>query len=169
MIELIAILMLSQPAAKPDACALVTNEDVRRVLDADVTQRQPASAEARGLLLFQCYVGTGTPRSVSVAVAGPTKGPKGTVTPRTFWREQFHADAAEQREEKAKKEEETGARPVSGIGDEAYWSGTRVTGALYVLRGDTFIRISVGGLADEQQRIEKSKALASAVLQHLGR
>jgi len=30
----------------------------------------------------------------------------------------------------------------------------------YVLRGNTFLRISVGGIRDEAERIEKSQALA---------
>jgi hypothetical protein len=56
---------------------------------------------------------------------------------------------------------------VKGVGDEAFWSGTRVAGALYVLRGNTFIRVSVGGIADERERIDKSRQIAIAALARL--
>jgi len=42
-----------------------------------------------------------------------------------------------------------------------------MTGALYVLKGDTFLRISVGGVREESARIGKSVALARLVLKRL--
>jgi hypothetical protein len=39
--------------------------------------------------------------------------------------------------------------------------------ALYVLQADNFVRISVGGVREESVRIEKSKALARAVVKRL--
>jgi hypothetical protein len=141
-----------------------------------VKQRQPGTQQAHGLLLSQCYVGTGTPRSVSIAVAGNTTSGGRTITPRAFWRDQFHdrdASVAERERDrpdtdrkaaKREPESETAARRIGGVGDEAFWSGTRIAGALYVLRGDTFVRVSVGGIADEKERIEKSRQLAVAAL-----
>jgi len=38
---------------------------------------------------------------------------------------------------------------------------------LYVLQGDKFLRISIGGIRQEPERIEKSKALARAALKRL--
>jgi hypothetical protein len=58
-------------------------------------------------------------------------------------------------------------RPIGGLGEEAYWIGNPVAGALYVLQGGVFLRISVGGVREESARIEKSKALARAVVKHL--
>jgi hypothetical protein len=165
--------MLAPAAKKPDACALLSDADVRAVLGVAVKGRQPASHEARGLLLSQCYLGTGTSRSVSIAVAGNTRIGSTTVTPRAFWREQFHrVDEHERREmrerdETREPERESEARPIRGIGDEAYWSGTRLAGALYVLRGNTFIRVSVGGIQSEQERIDKSRQLAASALSRL--
>jgi len=40
-------------------------------------------------------------------------------------------------------------------------------GALYILKDDTFIRISVGGPDKEETKIDKSKALAEKALRHL--
>jgi len=162
----------SQPPAakKPDACALLADADVRTVLGLTVKERQPGTQQARGLLLSQCYLGTGTSRSVSIAVAGNTRSGGKTVTPRAFWRDQFHdrdERASERKGEKREQEGETEARPIRGVGDEAFWSGTRVAGALYVLRGNTFIRVSVGGISDEKERIEKSRQLAVTALARL--
>jgi hypothetical protein len=53
------------------------------------------------------------------------------------------------------------------VGEEAYWVGGPVVGALYILRGDTFLRISVGGVREESRRIEKSIALARAALKRM--
>ena len=168
------------PAAKkPDACALLADADVRTVLGVTVKERRPGTQQARGLLLSQCYLGTGMARSVSIAVAGNTKSGRKTVTPRAFWHDQFHgpdehgADRKGEKREAARQadtrdqEGETKARPIGGVGDEAFWSGTRVAGALYVLRGNTFIRVSVGGIGDEQERIEKSRRLALIALARL--
>jgi hypothetical protein len=145
----------------------------------DGEEHQPGTDHERGLLLSQCYLNTGTSRSVSIAVAGNAQSGGETITPRAFWRDQFHARdehaskrTGEQREaarkgEKREQEGETEARPIAGVGDEAFWSGTRVAGALYVLRGNTFIRVSVGGVSDEKERVEKSRQLAVTALARL--
>ena len=145
MLMLMALMLMQPPAAKAgavNACGLIGNEDVRHVLGVEVKARQPVAQEVRGLL-SQCYLETGTPRSISIAVMKDTKEAKDT------------------------KEREPDARPIGGIGDEAYWSGNRVTGALYVRRGDRLIRVSVGGIPTEAERIEKSRQLAEAALRRL--
>jgi hypothetical protein len=149
---------------------LLADADVRAVLGVTVKERQPGAQQAHGLLLSQCYLGTGTPRSVSIAVAGNTRSGSKTLTPRAFWRDQFHGrdeHASERKGEKREQEGETEARAIRRVGDEAFWSGTRVAGALYVLRGNTFIRVSVGGISDEKERIEKSRQLALIALTRL--
>jgi hypothetical protein len=74
--------------------------------------------------------------------------------------------------DKAKGREEEGeeaVRPqkIAGVGDEAYWTGNRVGGALYALKGNTYIRVSVGGPGDQATKIKKTKALAQIILKHL--
>jgi len=45
--------------------------------------------------------------------------------------------------------------------------GNPISGALYVLKGDAFLRISVGGEKDESVRIKKTRTLVQKVLEHL--
>jgi hypothetical protein len=65
--------------------------------------------------------------------------------------------------------DEAGRRPqpISALGEEAYWVGNPISGALYVLQGELFLRISVGGIPNESIRIAKSKSLATAILRRL--
>src|SRR6266404_3175025 len=49
------------------------------------------------------------------------------------------------------------AQPISALGEEAFWVGGPISGALYVLQGELFLRISVGGIPNESIRIAKSK------------
>ena len=69
--------------------------------------------------------------------------------------------------EEREAEGDSKPRAIGGVGEEVYWAGNQIAGALYVLRGNTFLRISVGGIRDERERIEKSKALALAVLKRM--
>jgi hypothetical protein len=53
-------------------------------------------------------------------------------------------------------------RRIADLGDEAFWTST-----LYVLKGDQYFRLSVGGADDEETKIRKSSDLARLVLQRL--
>ena len=163
---------VTQPSVskEPDACSLVSDADVRTSLGVTVKERRPGTQQAQGLLLSQCYLGTGTARSVSIAIAGSTRSGGKIVTPRAIWHDQFHRRDKRDPELQPGDREQEGeskARPITGVGDEAFWSGTRVAGALYVLRGNTFIRLSVGGISDEKERIEKTRQLAVTALTRL--
>src|SRR5262249_23577202 len=114
-------------------------------------------------------------KSVTLTLATPNSGKPAGV--RKFWQQQFHGSRQEEGEQargqvaserEAEREEELQkARTINGNGDEAYWVGNPVAGALYVLRGNAFLRVSVGGVREESARIEKSKALAQAALKRL--
>ena len=81
----------------------------------------------------------------------------------------------EEREESGEREPEHGEaeepkRPpkrVRGVGDEAFWVGNRLAGSLYVRKGSAVLRVSVGGAGTEEEKIEKSKALAKRALKRL--
>ncbi len=160
--------------AKPDACAVLTSADVQKVQGDPVQETKPSTQPAGGLVMSQCLFRAANPsKSVSVAIALP-----GSTSPRAFWQKQFPSakpssqekaekkQAAESKEEE-KEEESTRPRSIAGIGEQAYWVGSPMVGALYVLKGNTFLRISVGGVRKEAARIEKSIALARLALKHL--
>jgi hypothetical protein len=65
------------------------------------------------------------------------------------------------------KERRTPPKKIEGLGDDAYWASNRFGGILYVLKGEAFISISVGGADSEQVKIDKSKTLAKKAIEHL--
>jgi hypothetical protein len=129
--------------------------------------------------MLQCFYRTTTfAKSVSLALAVPDPAKPSPLTPREFWRKQFHSaepveeekpvvGKAPKKTEVEREEELRKPRPIDGLGEEAYWVGNPISGALYVLKGNSFLRISVGGVREESARMEKSKALAQAVLKRL--
>jgi hypothetical protein len=165
----------SAKQAKADACALLTSADVQAVQGDPVQETKPSIQPGGGLVMSQCLLRTAAPsKSVSLAIASP-----GSISPRTFWQKQFGSGkpSSEEKTEKKpaagskgkKEEEEESARPraIAGVGEQAYWVGSPMVGALYVLKGNTFLRISVGGIREEPARIEKSVALARLALKRL--
>jgi hypothetical protein len=162
-------------SAKPDACAVLTHADVQKVQGDPVQETKPSTQPAGGLVMSQCLFRTTNPsKSVSIAIASP-----GSTSPRAFWHKQFrsgHPESGGKEKERAsagrkggKEEEDEGTQPrtIQGVGEQAYWVGSPMVGALYVLKGNTFLRISVGGVREEPARIEKSVALARLALKRL--
>ena len=90
-------------------------------------------------------------------------------TPRDFWKEKFDPYENEEPQRDNSEEKEKGPPPkkIGGLGDEAYWAGNRFGGTLYILKGDTFISIGLGGTDDQETKLEKSKLLAQKALQRL--
>jgi hypothetical protein len=161
---------------KKDPCTLLTSVDVQAVQGDPVQETKPSTQPGSGLVMSQCLFRTANAsKSISVAIASP-----GSISPRAFWQKQFASGkpAAEEQEKaekmpgagnkkKEKEEESTRPRAIKAVGEEAYWVGGPMVGALYVLQGNTFLRISVGGVREESARIEKSVALARIALKHL--
>lgn len=94
------------------------------------------------------------------AFTSPREAPESRAVPNSESDRESHSEA----EDGARK-----PRPISALGEEAYWVGSSLAGALYVLQGDLFLRISVGGIPKESTRIAKSKSLATAILPRLHR
>jgi len=143
------------------ACTLLTKDDTQTVQGEPFKSTKPSQQNGAGLAISQCYFEL--PTTVNSIVLTVTRKGDGGRDPRDSWNEIFH------REKPAKEKDEEGKEPlkVEGVGDEAFWTGTRVGGALYVLAGNAYIRISVGGAGDQAQKIDKTKALAQSVLKRL--
>lgn len=171
---------------KIDACALLSSKDVELVQGEATKETKLTGQSTGGFSISQCFFTLPTfTNSVSLLVAQRGDG-AGAHDPKEFWRDTFHDekdnDKVKEREKekdrdregardkkKGGEEEEEGAPPekIAGIGDEAYWTGSRVGGALYVLKGNSYVRISIGGPEDQATKIKKSKALAQKALARL--
>jgi hypothetical protein len=165
-----------------DACALLTSKEIESVQGEATKETKLTGQSTGGFSISQCFFTLPTfTNSVSLLVAQRGDG-AGAHDPKEFWRDTFHEDKEKEREKekdrdrkgdrdkkRAEEEEEEGAPPekIAGIGDEAYWTGSRVGGALYVLKGNAYVRISIGGPADQATKIKKSKALAQKALARL--
>jgi hypothetical protein len=107
---------------------------------------------------------------VSLVVTQSDPDHPGKRTPKDYWRETFaqHAVGRERERESEERERESAApEKIEGLGDDAYWLGNRVGGALYVIKNKTFIRLSLGGPDDQKTKIDKAKTLARKALDRL--
>jgi hypothetical protein len=169
-----------------DACELLTADEIKAVQGEASKETKSSQREDGSFAIAQCFYTTPTfTKSVSLELTQAQTG--GKESPREFWEEHFTRAAKEGAErehgrdkdkdkDKAKdkaqprsEEEEEGAPPerIRGLGDEAYWVNSRVSGALYVLKGNRFIRISLGGADTDANRQQKAKTLAQKALARL--
>ena len=160
--------------SKIDACSLLTSDDVKSVQGEAYQDAQRSDRQDGDFIVAQCYFAL--PTSANSVVLNVTTAREGASTsPRKFWESTFtHSEAPRERDkekDKAKRgaEEEEAPKPekIAGLGEDAYWLGSRVGGALYVLKGDEFFRISVGGAGDAKSKLNNSKTLAEKVLKKL--
>jgi hypothetical protein len=147
------------------ACTLLTKEETAAVQGEPFKDSKASQKSSGGLAISQCYFEL--PTTVNSIVLTVTQKAEGTDArdPKQNWQELFHREKGPEKKEEGK--EEHGPEKIEGLGDEAFWTGSRVGGALYVLKGNTFIRISIGGGGDRAEKIEKSKTLAQSVLKRL--
>lgn len=156
-----------------DACSLLKNAEIEAVQGSPIRESKSSANTNNGFRVAQCYYAANE-NSKSVALTATQRDADHSTarTAKNIWDDMFGEEAREKKEGESEREDgEKGAAPrkIDGVGDEAYWTGARFGGALYVLRRekDTFIRISVGGGDTEESKIEKSKALARKALERL--
>lgn len=159
----------------PDGCALLESDEIRAVQGEPVRETKNSRADRGQYIASQCfYRAESFTNSVSLMLVAPSAShPQGA---RAYWEERFHASRAAARpgstpatvvsEQPAPKKKDP-PQPVPGVGEEAFWVGDRVAGSLYVLQGDVFLRLSVGGAGDEKQKLERCKKLAQHALRRL--
>jgi hypothetical protein len=155
----------TSPAPGSDACTLLTKEDTQAVQGEPFTNTKASQAPVAGLTVSQCYFELPTAVNSIVLTVTRKAESAGGRDPSQSWREIFHPEHPREKKEEGEAEKEP--QEVEGVGDEAFWMGSRVGGALYVLKGNSYIRISVGGAGDQAQKLEKSKTLAQAVLNRM--
>jgi hypothetical protein len=142
----------------PNACQVLSARDVAAVQGARFKSAKLKESGTRDIQMSQCVYAL--PRSSDSVTVDLIRG-----NTRSFWKKHF---ASEQlASTKPRPEREAHAMRVDGVGDEAVWSGNRLAGALYVMKGETIVRVSVGGDVSQEQKIEKAKKLAARALRRL--
>lgn len=167
----------SSPASPPatavgkvDACTLLTSDEIKAVQGEALKATKPSQQAGHEFVIDICYYELPTPsNSVSLSLAQPNSGKKDSV--REFWENTFgdseHRRREKEREGEGEIEEGAPARKISGLGKEAFWFSSPIGGVLYVLKGEQYIRISVGGKGTSEEKLNKSKALAKKAIARL--
>ena len=170
--------------AKLDVCGLIKNEEIESVQGSPIKETKSSGRSDGGFRVSQCfYTAAVFSKSVSLSVTQSDPDSPSKRSPRDFWRDTFGRYSGEEEEregdkekreslreqERGKREEGKSIPPrkIDGVGEEAYWTANRVGGALYLLKKDAFIRISLGGPDNEETKISKSKSLAEKALPRL--
>ncbi len=153
--------------SKIDACALLTSKEIESVQGEPLKETKSSGSSAGQFAVSQCYFALPTSgNSISLTVMQKGDG-SDARDPKEWWKQTF--ERAHDKEKGREEEEGKAAAPqkIDAVGDEAFWIANRVGGELYVLKGNSFIRISVGGAGDQTAKIDKSKKLAQAVLKRI--
>jgi hypothetical protein len=82
-------------------------------------------------------------------------------------RDKEKAQQPREREEEGEAKEASPPQRVKDLGDEAFWVGSPIGGALYVIKNDLIFRVSIGGAGDQKAKLNKSRALAQKILKKL--
>jgi hypothetical protein len=161
------ITTIASSKGKIDACALLTSKEIESVQGEPLKDTKASGNSAGEFAVSQCYFALPTSaNSISLAVTQKGDG-SDARDPKQFWKETFHGEKDKEKGRAGEEEKSTAPEKIEGVGDEAFWLGNRVGGELYVLKGNSFIRISVGGAGDKAAKIDKSKKLAQMVLKRL--
>ena len=166
---------------KFDPCALLTRREIETVQRDRLSSIKASEPQRDRFAVSQCFFTMAT-FSKSISLEVTRRRANESPGPREGWKQMF-ARALEKAKEKEKereaeeregketeREERRGAalRRIEGIGDEAYWDGSSVGGGLYVLAGDTYFRLSIGGPEPVAEKIERLKKLSRGIIRRLG-
>ena len=147
-----------------DACKLIALSEIREAQVEAVLEAKGSERRTGGFSVAQCFYALPSHnKSVSLEVTRPDPGQSTTSGPRDRWKRLFHGNG----DQEGEKEESGKPQPVSGVGDEAFWSGNPLVGALYVLKDNSYLRISIGGAEDASAKIQKTRVLAQKALKRL--
>jgi hypothetical protein len=170
---------LAGAKSKVDVCSLLTSDEIKAVQGEPLKETKPSERPGGDFIVTLCYYELPTPsNSISLMLTESNSEKPGKQSLKQFWETTFGKDKVEparpgERDKEKNQaraqgeEEESAPEPVRGLGDEAFWSASKVGGALFVLKRDRFIRISVGGKGDAEAKLKKSKTLAQKALRRL--
>lgn len=166
----LAITLLLTGAVQPvpasnDACALLTYAEVRDVQKVAVKETKGSERKIAGQRHATCVFATDDfAHSVSVTLTTATDRPESLAGywTRTFTRDRKDDDEPAKRERR--EEAESQLRRIEGLGNDAVYTGDSKAGSLYVFVPGAILRVSVGGVADVDERLRRSRELASIAL-----
>lgn len=148
------------PQQEVDACSLVSKEEMTEIAGQPVQETKHDRSVEQGLAIAQCfYQLAASADSLSLRVVQRAGGPDARE-PREIWTETFAP-------ERLKEAGTRAPEPVPNLGDAAFWRSRRKGGALYVLRGETYLRIGYDGPEEREAKIEKASEVARRVLSRL--
>jgi hypothetical protein len=151
------------PVRPSDPCRLLTGEEIRTIQAVPLRESKPSIDRSKSLTFDQCVFATNdVTRSVSLTVISGSE----RDAAHGYWNRTFHPQRTEAQLKAATRKKEL-PRAVDAGGEEAFWTGDRRTGALYILKDDVVLRISVGGVRDEEERIRRSTAIARIAIDRL--
>jgi hypothetical protein len=152
-----------------DVCGVIPSSAIESAQGAPVLSTKSSQRETGGLTIAQCYyVLANQAHSVSLEVTLPGSDAATRSHPKQYWRAHLGRDR-EIGEDEGREHERSESPEIRGLGNEALFEGNGPVGALYVLDGDRFLRISIGGSTDPAARVEKTKALARVALTGLAK
>jgi hypothetical protein len=140
-------------AAVIKACALLTAADVASV-QSETPGKVRESTPRRDV--SQCLIALPVAKSVTLEVM------QGARVAQLAGRLR---QAAEVESMEAGEDEEHAVELVAGLGDEAFWATGG--GGLYVRRGATLLRMTIGGDENKEAKLSKLRLLAGKVLARL--
>ena len=150
-----------------DVCSLLTSSEIEAIQGGPLKDTKPSGNPQGGLNVSQCYFLLPTAAdSIVVTVTQKADG-SNSRDPKQSWDEIFHGDKDKDEASKEKEGKSEPPEKIEGLGDEAFWAPRRFGGALYALKGNVYISVSVGGAGDKATKIQKSHALAEIILQRL--
>lgn len=164
-----------------DACALITKAEIKTVQGETVKEAKSSSRVSGALIVSQCFYQLTTySKSVSLQITQSNPDNPEKYNLRDYWKEKFNVrtavdnDREDENDGKRTPEKKADGRQGSNqlpsirkLGDEAFLTGNRITGALYVLKKNAIIRISIGGADSDAARIKKLKILAQKALKRI--
>ena len=146
------------------ACLLIEKSEIESLQGAQMRGSEPSTGTEAGMAFSDCYytvISSDGSKNLSVhlrVLRDEAQGAGGGAL-KSFWAERFRGAKEKKKAEKP--------RAVEGVGDEAYWLGNNVMGALYVLAKDRIVRVSVGGAEEVDAKVEKSRSLAEKAIKRL--
>ena len=167
----------AEPKTKLNACTLIASNELRDIQGEAVKETTLSQRFKDSLYIQQCLYQLPTfSKSLSLELTQPDPSKGASVNLKKMWEARFSKGEEAERDKKdgakgvergGKGEEESESMRVEGVGEEAFWVGNRVLGALYIYSKNSIIRLSLGGPEDIQAKIKKLKTLAQNVINRL--